>query len=351
MLASLSSLCLALPPSLTIAQDGALDRLHHPPGTVTGRAGIAHVERRGTGPVLLVLIAGAPYGWRAWEGFMTRNAARYTMLAITPAGYDGTPPPPMPETEQEDYVERAWTEPLMADLVAAIEKEKLAPAVIVGHHLMGDYYAVRLAAEHPELVRGVVSVAGQGTSPLGQEPVDPEKRAAIVRGSRAPFYRSVTQETWNAGTFTAAKLSKDGARGTALYAAEVAVPIETQVRYFLEYMTDELESRIPFVQVPVLALTVPSTFSLDDLSQSMRDQLIQRFGSLEEAKKQVRMGEPWGILAGRAEPGSVRVQAMEDTGIFAMDDVPEAFDRAVQDFVASLPVRASEAAAPAKKSE
>lgn len=348
----LASLALALPLSLaTFAQDAALDRLHHPAGTVTGRPGIARFERRGTGPVSLVLIAGAPFGVGAWESFMTRNAARYTMLAITPAGYEGTPPPPMPGAEHEEYAERAWTEPLMADLVAAIEKEKLAPVIVVGHHLMGDYYAVRLAAEHPELVRGVVSVAGQGTSPLGPQPVEPEKRADIVRASRAPFYRGVTQETWNAGTFSAAKLSKDAGRGSALYAAEIAVPIETQVRYFLEYMTDELESRMEFVQVPVLALSVPSVFSLDNLSQSMKDQLIQRFGSLEEAKKQVRFGEPWEILAQRAEPGRVRVQVLQDTGIFAMDDVPEVFDRAVQEFVAGLPGRASEAAAPAKKSE
>src|SRR5262245_46589027 len=83
----------------------AIDRLHHPPGTVTARAGIAHVERRGKGSVPMVLIAGAPFGARAWEGFMKRNEARYTMLAVTPAGYEGTPPPAMPEKERDDYAE------------------------------------------------------------------------------------------------------------------------------------------------------------------------------------------------------------------------------------------------------
>ena len=49
---------------------------------------------------------------------MARNMERYTMLAVTPAGYDGTPPPAMPAPEHEDYGERAWTEALMTDLVA-----------------------------------------------------------------------------------------------------------------------------------------------------------------------------------------------------------------------------------------
>jgi hypothetical protein len=98
----------------------------------------------------------------------------------------------------------------------------------------------------------------------------------------------------------------------------------------------------------VLALSVPSVFSLDNLSQSMKDQLIQRFGSLEEAKKQVRFGEPWEILAQRAEPGRVRVQVLQDTGIFAMDDVPEVFDRALAEFTASLGSPAQATTAPAK---
>src|SRR5262245_60595350 len=97
------------PPLVTI------DRLHHPPGTVTGRAGIAEVERRGSGPVPLVLIAGAPYGWRAWEGFMARNAERYTMFAVTPAGYAGTAPPALPAGERADLAAKPWTEALLAD--------------------------------------------------------------------------------------------------------------------------------------------------------------------------------------------------------------------------------------------
>lgn len=330
------------------ASPAPLDRLHHPSGTTTGRAGIARVERRGTGPVPLVLIAGAPFGAPAWDAFLARNESHYRMLAVTPAGYEGTPPPAMPDAEHEDYAERAWTEALMDDLVALMEKEligegKPGPAFVVGHHLMGDYYAVRLACEHPELVRGVVSLAGMGTFPIGQGAanVDAEARARFVRDSRAPFFRGVSQETWNANTFHAGTLSKDAERGGALYRAQVAVPIETQVRYYLEYMTDELESRMEFVQAPVLALTLPSTLGFDSLSQAMKDQLVQRFGSLEKARSAVHFGSPWEVLAARAEPGRVRLKELPDAGIFAMDDSPEAFDRALAEFVAGPKAPAS----------
>lgn len=330
----------------------AVDHLHHPPGTLTGKPGIAHVERRGKGPVPVVLIAGAPFGWHAWEGFMARNEERYTMFAITPAGYDGTPPPAMPEEGHEDHAERPWTEALMADLVTLLEKEiaapgKLGPALVVGHHLMGDYYALRLAYEHPELVRGVVSVAGQGSAPVNQPSA--EARARFVRDSRAPFFRSVSQETWNANTFPASALSKDAARGRRLYEAEIAVPIATQVRYYLEYMTDELEPNMEFVQAPVLALQVKSAMGFDNLSQPMKDQLVKRFGSLEEARKQVHFGSAWDALASRAKPGLVRMQEVPDAGSFLMDDAPEAFDRALAEFVTGLAVGTQAASSPSKK--
>src|SRR5262249_10300613 len=151
------------------------------------------------------------------------------------------------------------------------------------------------------------------------------------------------------GTFSASRLSSDAERGGALYRAQIAVPIATQLRYYLEYMTDELEPRMEFVECPVLALTLAAPFGFENLSQSMRDQLVQRFGSLEEAKKQVRFGGPWeSTLAARSQPGRVQLQELRDSGIFMMDDVPEAFDDAVAKFVASLGARASEAAGPGK---
>jgi len=57
--------------------------------------GLGHVERRGTGTTHVVLIPCHSCDWRAWETFMERNKARYTMHAVTLSGMGGTPPLPL----------------------------------------------------------------------------------------------------------------------------------------------------------------------------------------------------------------------------------------------------------------
>ncbi len=343
---SLAMLLLAVPRALAgdDAPSSSIDRLHHPPGTVTGRAGIAHVERRGKGPVPLVLLPGAPFGWKAWEGFMKRNEAKYTMWAVTPAGYDQTPPPAIGEHDADDFTRRPWTDALVADLAALIEKEiaapgKLGPAVVVGHHLMSDYYAVRLAHEHPSLVRAVVSVAGLGAFPVPPNagPPGPETRARWVAESRVPFFRTVRQDTWNANTFPASALSTDADRGDALFEEEVEVPIETQLHYYLEYATDDVEPHVSAMSAPLLALQLKPKMSFEGLSQSMKDQLVKKFGSLDAAKKAVRFGGPWETLLDRLPHERVRLENVADSGSFMMDDAPAALDDALAKFLAEFP--------------
>ncbi|MBK6939316.1 MAG: alpha/beta hydrolase [Planctomycetes bacterium] len=328
-------------PAASARDDDVVDRLHHPKGTVTGPAGIAHVERRGDGPIPMLLLAGAPYGWKVWEQFMERNASRYTMWAVTPAGYDATPPPAMPE--DEDYAAQPWTNALLGDLATLIEKEmagagKLGPPVVVGHHLASDYYAVRLARDRPELVKAIVTVAGQGTIPIGSGPVieDLDARAKYVRDDRAPFFRSVSQETWNANTFPAKSLSNDEARGHAWFEAEVAVPIETQVRYYLEATTDGIEPHVTAIVAPLLAIEVQPRMTFENLPSGMKSQLEKQFGSLEAAKQAVRFGGPWEALVEKAPDGLARIVHVAKSGAMLMDDAAEEFDDAVAKFIAEL---------------
>ncbi len=334
------------------AQSAPLDRMRHPAGTVTGRAGIAHVEKRGTGPIPLLLLPGAPFGWKAWEGFMKRNESHYTMWAITPAGYDGTNPPAMPEHDANDFTKRPWTDALIADLVALIEKEmtapgKLGPPIVVGHHLMSDAYAVRLAHEHPDLVRGVVAAAGMGSFPIPMASApSAEQRAKYVNENRVPFFRSVRQNTWNANTFPASSLSIDSERGEALYDAEIDVPIETQLRYYLEYATDDLAPHLRAMRAPLLTLQLKPKMSFDALAPSMKEQLVKQFGSLEEAKRNVRFGGPWDALAKEMPPALFRLDEVPDSGAFVMDDAPEVFDAALAKFITE-----SATPAPTKKKD
>jgi hypothetical protein len=178
---------------------------------------------------------------------------------------------------------------------------------------------------------------------------DPEARARYARTSRAPFFQTVPQSTWNANTFPARALSKDPERGQRLFDEQIGVPIATQVRYYLEYMTDELEPNLGFIEAPILSLEIPPSFTFDDLPQATKDQLVKQFGSLEEARKSVQMGGPWTTLKAKSEPGQIETLPIADSGLFLMDDAPAAFDQAVADFVAKLAPAAKSTEAGATK--
>src|SRR5262249_55053405 len=160
--------------------------------------------------------------------------------------------PPMPPAD--DFSRRVWSEALCDAIVRMIDAEGLDRPVLVGHHLMGDYYALRIALDHPEKVRGVIVIAGRVCMPFPSPSNGPgkparyatlEERKRGVQTFSAPFYRTVTPETWRAGSFQAAKFCRDAERGAALFAAQIAVPIPTQVRYFLEYQTTDLSDELP----------------------------------------------------------------------------------------------------------
>src|SRR5262245_11341575 len=68
-----------------------IDNFVHAPGTATTVLGqLGDVQKRGHGPVPLILIAGAPFDASVWDSFAARNAERYTMYAVVPAGYGKT---------------------------------------------------------------------------------------------------------------------------------------------------------------------------------------------------------------------------------------------------------------------
>jgi len=232
----------------TYAVETGIDNLVHPAGTETGRVGsLGAVVKRGSGPVAMVLLPGAAFGASVFEGFMERNADRYTMYAITPAGYEGTNPPPMPGSR--DMTNRVWQDGLVDAIAGLIEEKKLDRPVVLGHHMMGDYAAMRVGLEHPKLVRGVIVVAGRVRMPYSSKladmsappgPCTPKQRVTIIKSQWQPFYTSVDRDTWVSGSFPASQFCKDEKRAAELFSQQIAVPVPTQIRYFLEYLTDDL---------------------------------------------------------------------------------------------------------------
>ncbi|RMH27776.1 MAG: alpha/beta hydrolase [Planctomycetota bacterium] len=354
------------------AQDGAeIDNFVHPPGTATAPLGeLGHVEVMGDGPLDLVLIPGAAFDWTVWRTFMERNRGRYTMHAITPAGYGGTNPPPMPEANDR-FEHREWTEALLGAVAQYVREQELDRPIVVGHHLMGDYCAMRLALDHPDLFRGVVVIAGSPMRflPSPDSPGRPatlEERVEVVHtnSSQAPFYRRVSFERWKRGTYKAQMFCADEERGRALFEQQLAVPLPTQIRYFLEYLTDDVSVRLSGLEVPMLAVhpaprspffTKNNEFDFDafiesnidaylaaqadppsreEAAERMRESILKQFGSVDALAQTVRSRNPWSSIAG-TNP-MLSVIEIAGSGIFVMEDAPQRLDDILAGFSAGL---------------
>lgn len=302
--------------------------------------GIANFLEKGEGSQAMLLIAGAPFGAEIWEEFMERNKAMYRMLAVTPAGYAGTAPPEF--SDELDFTERIWSDAIIDDLAAAIEDRKMQDVVVIGHHLMGDYYALRLAAEHPDLVSRVVVLAGQGSQPAGQprggrtkltQAPDLEARAKAVHEQRVPMFRGMKPETWAGGTFKGHDLTRDVVMGQRLYRKQLEVPIPTQLGYYMEYLTDDMAVYMPEIEAPILVLqlSVPE-MDLSMLPEATYAQLLERYGSEEEMRKVVKVAAPWDVLA-RTAKSEITMETVDAAGIFLWIDQPEFVDGRLASFL------------------
>jgi pimeloyl-ACP methyl ester carboxylesterase len=282
--------------------------------------------------VPLILIPGGPHTWEVWRGFAERNAERYTMYAVTLPGYGGTA---VPQLSASDSIEgRAWTTGVITALRRLIETRKLDRPVIVANHLMAAYYAIRLTTEMECRIGGVIAIAS--------EPVSGDAlRYAVLRTAAErreglherwiPFFRSVDSTTWSRGAFQPAALSTDSARAAALFRAQMATPLYTQIRYYLEYLSDDLTPELRGLRVPMLSL-VPR-FNSTVLPDSVMQRLVARWGSRSAAEDSLTSNAFWARRFGLTVPG-LEMRVLPTKAAVVMDDQPALIDAAVADFVA-----------------
>lgn len=339
--------------------DGAISaNFLHADGVETAPFGtLGHVEVRGEGPIHLVLFPGAAFGWTVWDEFMTRNAERYTMHAITPAGYDGTKPPPMP-ADPAEFSDLTWTDALVAGAADHLRRAGVERAIAVGHHLMGDHYAMRMAVDHPDLVGGVVVIAGAPSRPArsSSEPAEQlgatrDEQIEAVERQWKPFFGGVTWETWLNGTYKGPAFSNDARRGEALYAQQISVPLPTQLRYFLEYLTTNIAPEVIELDPPMLVVQpygdpdgaiesglkqlADQGLTPEEIQERVDKFLDANFGGdMQAFRDSVRLSPLWEAMEAQSE--NLRLQYIEDSAIFVMDDQAELLDRLIAEFAAGL---------------
>lgn len=164
-LTMLVAAALALPVATTIAATTV--------DTTLVKRGDVQIEvtRQGKGPVIVILPSLGRSG-RDYDAVAERLVADgFRVLRPEPRGI-GQSKGPMHGLSVHDFA---------ADVAAVVENEKQGPVVVVGH-AWGNFPARQLAADRPDLVRGVVlAAASAGKVPPGskEKPISDDMRIAI----------------------------------------------------------------------------------------------------------------------------------------------------------------------------
>lgn len=278
---------------------------------------ITHIEKRGTGPIPMVLVPGVGCDWRVFDSFMTRNADRYTMYAITLPGFGGTTPPPAATIDSVG--EGPWLENSVDAILKVINDLKLEKPVVVGHSL-GSHLALRLAERTNDRLRAVVSLDGAPAFPLTdmKAKVTREEREKYIAEQVSPFFARMSEEMWKgqqASMGSTMARDPESAKQVSAYLAES--PKATTQRYLLELMAADITDQLADIKIPVLHISCITDEDAGADKNDIKEWVINSF-------KTSTMTD---------------VVFFEDTRHFVMFDAPKELDTAIDDFLSGRQVK------------
>ncbi len=310
------------------------DPASKPPSSATTPLGqLGHVEKRGRGPLPMILIADLRTDWTIYQNFMDHNAERYTMYAVTLPGFGGTPPPPKPASLE--VTATPWWDGAEKGIVNLIEKNRLHRPVVVGMAGSG-YLAARLALDHPDKIRSVVTLDGTVYSPFRSlanpdYPATPEERPSVLMaqpgaiGMLTELLPSLTPtreaaeariKALPAPPLSANLRDLERARALAIKAALESDP--RAYRYNTELFAADLSPAFKALKIPMLAIVaVP-----DDKSPGQ--------GGPTPAE--------WQELKLRYPAIPLTVVPFENARSYITEEAPQELDKAVEAFLAGKPV-------------
>jgi pimeloyl-ACP methyl ester carboxylesterase len=129
------------------------------------------VLSQGNGPAIVILPS------------LGRSGEDYDVVSrmLAEEGFRVLRPQPRGAGSSQGPMDGLTMHDLAADVASVIEHENAGPAIVVGH-AFGNFVARQIAADRPDLVRGVVlAAASAGKVPPGstEKPIGPEMRKAI----------------------------------------------------------------------------------------------------------------------------------------------------------------------------
>lgn len=290
---------------LARAQEGATAT--QPPATAAQPADgpvspIAHVEKRGDGPIPMVLIPGVASEWSVWDGFMTRNARRYTMHAITLPGFGGSEPPEL--GDKDTYETLAVTRNADRAVLKYLRESGLEKPVLVGHGY-GAMIALRIALSHPELVRAVVSVDGMPVIPMAdpRKELDLTARKEQIRNTMLKSFVQMSEDDWkNQQYMNALALVSDDRRARELGEMFNRTDRAVAFHYYLESLLVDLRSQMSTLEVPTIFIAPMAPIGVPNKVQHQQ----------------------WRAALGA--PPNTTLKFYNDCRHFVMDDLPDQLD-------------------------
>jgi pimeloyl-ACP methyl ester carboxylesterase len=305
------------------------------PGGSTPLGNLGAVEKRGRGPIPMILIADLRTDWSLYRNFMDRNAERYTMYAVTLPGYGGTPAPPMPETM--DLRSTPWWDGAERGVISLIEKNRLSKPVVVGI-AASSYLATRLAVDHPDKIRAAVVIGGNVYSnfrslanpdypaTLEERPdvlmkqpgamgMIPEFMPALMPSRESAEARMKALPPAQLAGFAASVREVERARALAIDDAVSSDP--RTFRYNVEMFASDLTGPLKSLKVPLLAIA-----AIHDDNSPMQG------GAARSQWYEAKMKYPSIPLT---------IVPFENTRTYVTEDAPQELDRAIESFLAGKP--------------
>jgi pimeloyl-ACP methyl ester carboxylesterase len=263
---------------------------------------IAHVEKRGDGPIPMILIPGVASEWNVWDGFMTRNAQRYTMHAITLPGFGGSAPPEL--GDKDTYETLAVTRNADRAILKYLAECGLEKPVLVGHGY-GAMLALRVALNHPELVRAVVSVDGMPVIPMADpnRDLDMAARRENIRNTMLKSFVKMTEDEWkNQQYMNALALVSDDRRARELGEMFNRTDRSVAFHYYLESLLVDMRPQMSTLAVPTMFIAPMAPIGVPNK--------VQR--------------QQWRAALGA--PPNTTLKFYTDCRHFVMDDFPDQLD-------------------------
>ncbi|MBK9187753.1 MAG: alpha/beta hydrolase [Phycisphaerales bacterium] len=266
------------------------------------------VEVMGRGPITLIIIPDVWYTGVSFRTFMERNEEVYTMHALTPPGYGGTPaPPPKPEGEYG-----AWENNAVEAVQRYIHEQGIQRALLLGHG-MGGRIATMVAVQHPEVVAGVILVNTQfGWSLPNNDSATTQERVEFITNEMIPKMNRVPEQEWQRRRkLSYSRVCIDKARAAELEAMAMRTTRSVEDGYIIDFAYRDLRPLLKELRVPVLLIEANG---LNDAPKNFRDH-------------QEALGRTHAAMIPNG-----KMVLFRQTRHFAFDDRPEAFDRAIRLF-------------------